>query len=102
MDTIGLYVSMASGVLLTISEILPYIKTIKSNGIIQCIIETVTKNQENRDESNPLLDNAIRLDNLTKQINVLQEQMNILQKQRLVISEITDKKLTIMIEHMVV
>lgn len=105
MDTIGFYVSIASGVLLTISEILPYIKTIKSNGIIQCIIDTLRRKGSDS-ELDPLLNNETKLDTLNQQMNTLEEQMNtleeqmnILQKQRLVISKIdTDKKLTIVIE----
>jgi len=49
------YISIISSTLLTISEILPYVQKIQSNGILQCISEIIK--QKPTSESEPLLNN---------------------------------------------
>ena len=58
------YIITVVGILLTISELLPYIKTIKSNGIIQLIINFcifLLKKDRNvrNDETEQLLENFL-------------------------------------------
>lgn len=95
-DNLGMYVSVITGVLLTISETLPYIKDIKSNGIIQYIIEVLSKKSANMGhvERDPLL-----LDNIHQQIKEIQKQLEELTNQRVLINDYEkDKKITIVIE----
>jgi hypothetical protein len=42
-NKITFYISIISGILLTVSETLPYIKNIKSNGIIELLVNFVVK-----------------------------------------------------------
>lgn len=56
---IAFYISIVSGALLTISEVLPYIKQINSNGIIETIINIIKKKQNNSPESEPLVSSTL-------------------------------------------
>jgi hypothetical protein len=63
-------ISICSGLLLTISEILPYISKIKSNGILQLIInELILK-------SKPDTVSTANNDNLDKIVSLLEEIKN--------------------------
>lgn len=64
LDQISFYISVTSTLLLTISEILPYIKSVKSNGVLQIILNiskdflSKLQNQNsNINEHQPLLSN---------------------------------------------
>lgn len=46
-----LYISIITGLLLTVSEILPYIKTVKSNGIIHLITNFLLEKYYNTQEN---------------------------------------------------
>lgn len=101
MDSIGFYVSVISSILLTISETLPYIEKVKSNGIIQCIIETI----RHRGLPTRLLwpdDLHQQINKLEEQVDTIQEQVDTIQEQqkhKLVITDLEkDKKMTIVIE----
>jgi hypothetical protein len=70
MESISFYVSLTTGILLTISETLPFIKKVKSNGILQCIIDALTKpNSTNNDESSHLITCKDKIEDLQDQIN---------------------------------
>ncbi len=104
MESISFYVSITTGVLLTISETLPFIKKVKSNGIVQSIIEALTKkNVGSSEESSQLLtsQNGMlrcdeqRFENLQKQISILR-QSSIESSSSLTFDK--DSKITILIE----
>jgi len=60
-NEITFYISIISGMLLTISEVLPYIKTIRGNGIIELLLNFLVKksssntSSSSNDERIPLL-----------------------------------------------
>lgn len=70
--SITFYISIISGFLLTISEILPYIRTVKANGIIHSITNFLieksivsdenTQNTDHNEETQPLINNSQVLD----------------------------------------
>lgn len=93
------YISVATGILLTISEILPYIKSIKSNGIMQCILSFLVSKTTST-EHEPLLDaDTDVIKTLQERIDGLQVELKRLQNTKLVINELEDnKKITIIIE----
>jgi hypothetical protein len=47
-NDITFYISIISGALLTVSEIMPYISQIKGNGIVQVLINTFSKYEEKK------------------------------------------------------
>ncbi len=105
-ESFGFYISIASGILLTISETLPFIKNVKSNGIIQSIVQFISRKSNNKSEElTPLLQNTENK-NTQEQLTKLQEQIDQLnlvisklKQQKLVLNEIDkDKKVTIVIE----
>jgi histidyl-tRNA synthetase len=85
-NNITLYISIISSCLLTISEILPYIQKIQSNGIMELIISFL----KNKNNYNPIIDNSSNeesqnklydsLNSLTNELNsckqVLQNYLN--------------------------
>lgn len=72
MSDITLYVSIASGLLFTVSEILPYISEIKGNSIIQVLLNACTKYGEKK---------KTEMENRDRQIQeILQIQQQILQQ----------------------
>jgi hypothetical protein len=82
---ISLYFSIASGVLLTISEILPYISEIKSNGITQFLINKILQNKPKNDNTHT---NDDKLDNILEKLDELvQRKVSVL--------DIDDKHITI-------
>ena len=100
-ESSGFYVSIITGVLLTISETLPYIKKVKSNGIIQFLLETLRTKGANSGETTPLLSDNDRYAQCVQQMQNIQDQLDTLHKHTLLIKEIEmDKKLTIIIESM--
>ena len=60
-NEITFYISIISGMLLTISEVLPYVKSIRSNGIIEILVNflveksNTSSNTSSNDERTPLL-----------------------------------------------
>jgi hypothetical protein len=80
-----LYISIITGLLLTVSEILPYIKTVKSNGIIHLITnfllekyntqENLQENTQDQDEERQPLIN--KRSNTTTTTHLLSEVSNI-------------------------
>lgn len=109
MDSLISYFSVITGILLTVSETLPYVKKVKSNGILQLVQEYVVDKfnskgitiKNERNETNPLLADAQvqQETKLQEQINALQEQINTLRKQKLIINEFdNNNKITIVIE----
>ena len=46
-DDFSFYISIVTGLLLTISETLPYINSIKSNGILHLVTDTLLKRNSN-------------------------------------------------------
>lgn len=78
MEDISFYVSIATGFLLTISEVLPYITSIQSNGVLQLIINNLLKrsNRTGTDEENarllnerPIEQNVVLPDNKNIVVN---------------------------------
>lgn len=55
--TTQIIMSVIGGLILFISEVLPFIKSIKSNGIIELLIKTFTATLNNNSENEPLLNN---------------------------------------------
>ena len=51
-NEITFYISIISGMLLTISEVLPYIKTIRGNGIIELLLNFLVKKSSSNTSSN--------------------------------------------------
>lgn len=98
-ESISFYISITTGLLLTISEMLPYIKKIKSNGIVEYITDKLYKKSQNEHvliEDNSVDDLHIDLEH---EISLLKANVNKLQLARLIINESSiDNKITIIIE----
>jgi hypothetical protein len=79
MEDISFYVSIATGFLLTISEVLPYITSIQSNGILELIINNLLKrsNRTGTDEENARLLNERPNERPIEQNVVLPDNKNI-------------------------
>ena len=70
MNEIEIYISIFSTLLLTISEILPYVRSIKSNGVLQLVINILKKFIKNTNNSNqPIENQPIETDPLLHQVN---------------------------------
>jgi hypothetical protein len=57
-NEITFYISIISGMLLTISEVLPYIKTIRGNGIIELLVNFLVEKSNTNANSNVNVPNA--------------------------------------------
>ena len=57
-NEITFYISIISGMLLTISEVLPYIKTIRGNGIIELLVNFLVEKSNTNASSNVNVPNA--------------------------------------------
>ena len=75
-------ITILLGILLTTSEILPYIKQIKGNGILEAFVEIVKVKAkslnnlgDNQDETAPLLENDM-LNDRRNEINYLNQNLN--------------------------
>lgn len=63
------YISIISGMLLTISEILPYISKIKGNGIIEVLLNSCSKyEQEKQSQNRQILDRIKTLEQQLEQL----------------------------------
>lgn len=78
---IGFYVSIVTGLLLTVSETLPYISSIRSNGIMQLITDTLLKKRGNlqveNDEQADEETNLIQHSNQPYTSHILSEASNV-------------------------
>lgn len=116
MADITFYISLVSGALLTISEIMPYITKIQSNGILHSITNFLTSKAANSDaETRPLLPQSEQqhvVSNNNSQIlqqylqQYLEQHREISKKleeiktasPRVLVNELEDKRITIVIE----
>jgi hypothetical protein len=57
-NEITFYISIISGMLLTISEVLPYVKSIRSNGIIEILVNFLVEKSNINANSNTNVQNA--------------------------------------------
>jgi hypothetical protein len=102
-SNITFYISLVSGVLLTVSEVMPYISKIQSNGILHSLTNYLTSRAAPGPETQPLL--AESNDQQTTMINQLKTQYEQIAKKleelkhtRVSINEVEDKRITIVIE----
>uniref|UniRef100_A0A6C0H6T0 Uncharacterized protein n=1 Tax=viral metagenome TaxID=1070528 RepID=A0A6C0H6T0_9ZZZZ len=99
MSDITFYFSLISGALLTISEMMPYITKIQSNGILHSITNFLTSkanSSSSNPETRPLLPQYDA--QLAEQYNKICEKLEELKNTRVSINEIDDKRITVVIE----
>ena len=99
MDT-SFYISIVSGTLLTVSEILPFVKSIQSNGILD-FCTNVTKymagklsstNETNTNESRPLTNNnSTNYGTLEYEIGIMNKKLDsLLENKRINIMQVNE------------
>jgi hypothetical protein len=72
MDDLSFYVSIVASCLFTVSEVLPYIKAIKSNGIMECIVSIFKKQKDSYIE----LDMEPTLNQILQEVQTLKLMIN--------------------------
>lgn len=66
MTDTNLYISVISGAMLLISEILPYVSNVKGNGIVQALLNSCSKYEEDKKKEQQTLQDLIkRIDDLS-------------------------------------
>ncbi|NBO99359.1 MAG: hypothetical protein EBU90_04425 [Proteobacteria bacterium] len=99
MPDITFYFSLVSGALLTISEVMPYITRIQSNGILHSVTNFLTSKAittSSTPETRPLLPQYDT--QVAEQYREISKKLEELKTTRVSINEIDDKRITIVIE----
>ena len=69
-DSITYYVSVISGILLVISEVMPYISKVKGNGIVQVLFNSFTKYEETKQKEE---------DDMRQKLNIISQRLDALE-----------------------
>lgn len=72
MTDTNLYISVFSGLMLIVSEILPYVSNVKGNGIVQIILNSCSKYDEDKKKEHQTLQDLIKkVDDLSNRMDRL-------------------------------
>ena len=74
-NNMSFYVSIFSGILLTVSEFLPYLTKVKGNGIIQVLVNSYSKYEEDKQkEENEF---KKKLDDISNRLEQIEKTLNL-------------------------
>ena len=74
-DNLAYYASIVSGILLFISEAMPYISKVKGNGIVQVLINSFTKYEEAKQQEEDVMKQKIDL--ILKHLETIENSLGI-------------------------